>query len=1110
MKDKSKQLLDDLMKKFIQLENTEKELQAANQQLDASNQQLKASEQQLKAAIQQLTASEQQLRAANQQLKASNIEIRKKETEAVAAKEFAENIISTLREPLLILDADLKVITANESFYKTFHVSKKDTLGSFVFELGNNQWDIPALRKLLLETLPDKSEIVDFEVEHFFDDIGQKTMLLNSRELKQQDGNKKMILLAIEDITERKIAEKKVRAANQQLDASNQQLRASEQQLKAANQQLTANNQQLIASENEIKKYAHDLGERNKELNCLYSISKIVEIPDISLDEIVQRIVNIIPSAWQYPENICAKIILLKKEFKTENYKESTWKLSSDIIVKRKIAGKIEVCYLEQITDNDEGPFLKAEEILLNSITERLGRIVERKLAEDKIKHINRVLRAIRNVNQLITKENDRDKLIKGACDNLIETRGYFNAWIALLDGSAKYITSAESGLGKDFLPLLELLKKGKLTACGKKSLKQRGIVVTEVLFETCGDCPLADKYAGRGALSIRLEFEGKIFGIFCVSIPLQFIKQKEEQYLFNEVATDIAFALHRLEDEEKRKQVEKSLQESEERFRQIADNSQEWIWEVDANGLYTYASPIVKKILGYEPEEIVGKKHFYDLFYPEDRKKMKDAAFEVFAKKLSFREFSNRNISKTGKEIWLLTSGVPMLDEKGELLGYRGADIDITERKKIEEEIKEKSLELKKQFEKSEKQRIATLSVLSDLNETTRNLKAEIKERKQAEKIQEILYNISKAVNTTDKMPELYNKIKAFLGEIIDTTNFFVALYNENKDTISLPYFIDEKDDHEIFPAGKSLTKYVIKKGKPFLGTKDIISDLTEKGVVEEIGYPSLIWLGVPLKVENKVIGVIAVQSYDDPNLYAEKDIEILSFVSDEIALAINKKRTEEQIRKDLKEKTILLQEVHHRVKNNMQIISSLLNMQSKLIENEKVRELLDSSKHRIYSMSLVHEYVYKTEDMANIDFNTFTKNLILRLRSYYVKNTEQVKIINDIKVDSLDLNLSIPCGLIINELISNSLRHAFPGDRKGEIYIFFNRLGDKYTLIIKDNGIGIPETADFENMTGLGMQLIKILTSQLRGTVELKQDKGTEFVIKFKEIQLGTYGRF
>ncbi len=137
------------------------------------------------------------------------------------------------------------------------------------------------------------------------------------------------------------------------------------------------------------------------------------------------------------------------------------------------------------------------------------------------------------------------------------------------------------------------------------------------------------------------------------------------------------------------RKQMEETLQKSEERFRQVADNAQEWIWEVDSDGLYTYASSVVEKVLGYKPEEIVGKKHFYDLFLPEEREELKKAAFQAFAKKSLIREFFNRNVHKNGNTVWLSTSGVPIVDEKGSLLGYRGADADITERKEAEEKLK-------------------------------------------------------------------------------------------------------------------------------------------------------------------------------------------------------------------------------------------------------------------------------------------------------------------------------------------------------------------------------------------------------------------------------------
>jgi PAS domain S-box-containing protein len=165
---------------------------------------------------------------------------------------------------------------------------------------------------------------------------------------------------------------------------------------------------------------------------------------------------------------------------------------------------------------------------------------------------------------------------------------------------------------------------------------------------------------------------------VICVSerVSLQYDPQGEP--ILRMICRDIT----------ERKRAEEALRESEGRFQQVAENAQEWIWEVDAHGLYAYASPIVEKILGYKPEEVVGRKYFYDLFHPEDREELKKAAFEVFAQKQSFREFINRNVHKDGETVWLSTSGVPMLDGEGRLLGYRGSDIDITERKRSEEEL--------------------------------------------------------------------------------------------------------------------------------------------------------------------------------------------------------------------------------------------------------------------------------------------------------------------------------------------------------------------------------------------------------------------------------------
>jgi CheY-like chemotaxis protein len=187
--------------------------------------------------------------------------------------------------------------------------------------------------------------------------------------------------------------------------------------------------------------------------------------------------------------------------------------------------------------------------------------ITEREWAEERVKHLNLVLVAIRKVNQLIVHEKDTDRLLQGVCDNLIENRGYYNAWIVLLDDTGRPLATAEAALGKDFSPIVKLLKSGKMTDCAKKVQMQQEIVITKDPFSTCTDCPLAKRYRGRGGYTAKLEHGGKIYGLLTVSIPGDFAADEEEQSLFGEVAGDIGYALHNMELEEKRKRAEEELE---------------------------------------------------------------------------------------------------------------------------------------------------------------------------------------------------------------------------------------------------------------------------------------------------------------------------------------------------------------------------------------------------------------------------------------------------------------------------------------------------------------------------------------------------------------------
>ncbi|MCD6386546.1 GAF domain-containing sensor histidine kinase, partial [Candidatus Sumerlaeota bacterium] len=198
------------------------------------------------------------------------------------------------------------------------------------------------------------------------------------------------------------------------------------------------------------------------------------------------------------------------------------------------------------------------------AVSKPIHDIAKRKQAEEKIMHLNNVLRAIRKVNQLITEEKDRDKLLKVVCENLIETRGYYTAWIALLDKQHKLITSAEAGLGKKFLPMVERLKRGEFTKCQEKVLEKPDLIIIDNPAVSCDDCPLSTSYyADKAAGAIqRLEHSGRVYGFISVSASPLVAKSKDEQLLFSEVANDISHALYAIEAEDERKRAEEALKQ--------------------------------------------------------------------------------------------------------------------------------------------------------------------------------------------------------------------------------------------------------------------------------------------------------------------------------------------------------------------------------------------------------------------------------------------------------------------------------------------------------------------------------------------------------------------
>ncbi len=213
-------------------------------------------------------------------------------------------------------------------------------------------------------------------------------------------------------------------------------------------------------------------------------------------------------------------------------------------------------------------------------------------------------------------------------------------------------------------------------------------------------------------------------------------------------------------------------------------------------------------------------------------------------------------------------------------------------------------------------------------------------------------------------------------------------------------------------------------------------------------------------------------------------------------------RKLAEDRIMRSLKEKELLLREIHHRVKNNLQIISTLLSLQSAQIEDQRVIELYRESQNRILSIALIHENLYQSDDLTNINFANYVKNLIDDLFNSYGVDPDKIRLTMQIKDIIISIETAIPIALIINELISNTLKHAFP-QGEGEIYLELStKNSDKYQLIVRDNGKSFPDNFKLNETDTLGMKLISSLVNQLDGTITLNKDS-KEFTIEFEELK-------
>lgn len=548
----------------------------------------------------------------------------------------------------------------------------------------------------------------------------------------------------------------------------------------------------------------------------------------------------------------------------------------------------------------------------------------------------------------------------------------------------------------------------------------------------------------------------------------------------------DVIALLGIFEDITERRKTDVAIRESELRFRGAFENAAVGASMVDLKGRFVKVNKRLCEILGYSEEELLSKT-FSDITYPEDIWKGTDALERQIRGGEDVMSFEKRYIHKAGHIVHIIISPSLIRDKDGKPSYFVGLWQDITQRRKAEDALL-RSNDLLSAITNAQSKFISDVDHHFIFEELLNNLLS----------LTGSEYGfIGETLYAADGAPYLKTYALTNIAWDNNTRDF----YEKNA-----PSGLEFRNLENLFGA-------VLKTGEPVIANTPS-SDPRRGGLPG--GHPPLdAFLGMPFKKGNRLVGMVGIANrpggYDSELVNYLKPflatcaniIEALRESASRIKSERELKQSEEQIQKSLREKETLLRELYHRTKNNMQVIMSLINLQIASVAGKNELHLLTDTQNRIMSMALVHEKLYNSRDLSNVKLKDYLDDLTnALLRSHQM---DIHKVVHELEIDDLLLSIDtiIPVGLVINELMTNSLKHAFPGDRKGRIKIRARLTGNgEIEIAYSDNGTGFPKGFDFRRTESMGLKLVQnLISGQLLGRVDLRTGEESEFMIRFRE---------